>query len=167
MPFRASAPFLHEGYWCRIIDLTSYQCPFGLGLHFYFWDSLLMVFIALNVSMPFRAGASFLRQQKPRQKSCSISAYQCPFGLGLHFYITKIQSNEEIVISYQCPLGLVLHFYTSQEIRKRAISKSVSMPFRACSPFLHGIYELKNECTKKYQCPFGLKLHFYCTPSKT
>ena len=62
MPFRASAPFLHEGYWCRIIDLTSYQCPFGLGLHFYFWDSLLMVFIALNVSMPFRAGASFLRK---------------------------------------------------------------------------------------------------------
>ena len=35
MPFRAGAPFLLKVMYLGEANVIMYQCPFGLGLHFY------------------------------------------------------------------------------------------------------------------------------------
>ena len=150
--------------WFKPIKSTAkymYQCPFGLGLHFYVLTSEKLV--------------------------CTVS-YQCPFGLGLHFYFPQDLSIEVAVLKYQCPFGLGLHFYlehrnqmlqqnpVSMPFRARApflptsISNDivhtmvrVSMPFRARTPFLRVGSVEDGIHAYKYQCPFGLGLHFYTT----
>ena len=62
-----------------------------------------------EVSMPSRAGASFLLEVM--DGTVDINRYQCPFGLKLHFYAVKVELFEE----------------------EDAL---VSMPFRASASFL-------------------------------
>ena len=60
--------------------------------------------------MPFRAEAPFLLNTKI--KGIGLEArYQCPLGLGLHFYMAN-EFRIYHVTRYQCPLGLGLHFYS-------------------------------------------------------
>ena len=61
--------------------------------------------------MPFRADAPFLLAE---DKNCEVRknvAYQCPFGLMLHFYTAKTVKISVKGKTYQCPFGLRLHFY--------------------------------------------------------
>ena len=61
MPFRAKAPFLLDPTWEESVAASaSYQCPFGLKLHFYV-------------------------DAEDAEKIKYLS-YQCPFRLKLHFY---------------------------------------------------------------------------------
>ena len=61
MPFRADAPFLQENPFEENKAFDLYQCPFGLRLHFYLISISRQLDSLSKVSMPSRAGASFLR----------------------------------------------------------------------------------------------------------
>ena len=111
------------------------------------------------VSMPFRASASFL-QTSHRFYQCRKTGYQCPFGLKLHFYLLKIFPLLPLLFLYQCPFGLGLHFYRFFHYGSFK-NWSVSMPFRASTPFLHVSAISPDKYPLRYQCPLGLKLHFY------
>ena len=69
MPSRAEAPFLqtsHRFYQCR---KTGYQCPFGLGLHFYFRKQFILwgtvILICINALSGW-GSISTVPLQKPR-----------------------------------------------------------------------------------------------------
>ena len=128
MPFRARAPFLPWMIFMTSISLQmcinalsgqgsistfgaveksivavyiGYQCPLGLGLHFY----------------------------DLKQYSAGILAneYQCPFGLGLHFYPkTKWKRMSFFATQYQCPFGLGLHFYFHSTLKLTASGVSIN-----------------------------------------
>ena len=69
------------------MEALVYQCPFGLRLHFYMTEKNKENSKKLSVSMPFRAGASFLLDFN-NETSEFVVTYQCPLGLVLHFYDT-------------------------------------------------------------------------------
>ena len=66
-----------------------------------------------EVSMPSRAGASFLLEVM--DGTVDINRYQCPFGLVLHFYKIVKALDDNFVFVYQCPFGLKLHFYMEMQ----------------------------------------------------
>ena len=99
----------------RILKNTTrlkklYQCPFGLGLHFYAILNDRPDCYPYNVSMPFRAKAPFLLVRRELTME-NYKEYQCPFGLMLHFYDNFIADACKANDLYQCPFGLGLHFY--------------------------------------------------------
>ena len=93
--------------------IEGYQCPFGLELHFYCKENRQGKRKRRTlVSMPFRAGTPFLRLKNEYPYDEDMERYQCPLGLGLHFY--KYHYLVSLIMTirlYQCPLGLGLHFY--------------------------------------------------------
>ena len=101
-----------------------------------------------SVSMPFRAGASFLQLEgNPFEEANTM--YQCPLGLVLHFYIAFIIILVVIAAAmYQCPFRLVLHFYNASEESHFVAEKNVSMPFRASASFLR-IFRIRTNLRKR------------------
>ena len=139
-----------------------YQCPFGLRLHFYVFNENTVKISCLAVSMPFRADAPFLLYISQYGSVNYTSRINALSGWGS----ISTTWEESVAASaskeaYQCPFGLRLHFYSKINIRPER-GQQVSMPSRAKAPFLPikarlillGIILL-------YQCPLGLKLHFY------
>ena len=139
--------------------------PFQAGASFLRVIRRKFMGIPTVVSMPFRASASFL-QTSHRFYQCRKTGYQCPFGLKLHFYLLKIFPLLPLLFLYQCPFGLGLHFYRFFHYGSFK-NWSVSMPFRASTPFLHVSAISPDKYPLRYQCPLGLKLHFYIKPAET
>ena len=115
MPFRAGTPFLR---WVSLqttgIQKNTYQCPFGLELHFY-W----------NVC----------------SGNCINSGwYQCPFGLELHFYQGEATLVYAVVQSINALSGWNSISTTSKWLLENKMER-VSMPFRAGTPFLRYPFE--------------------------
>ena len=93
----------------RLLGLMLYQCPLELVLHFYLKEEWIAWERWKRVSMPSRAGASFLRNIKMSRETWKYvsmpSRADAPF-LPINNCIER-RKNEK----YQCPLGLGLHFY--------------------------------------------------------
>ena len=119
----------------KLCCLLLFECPLGLGLHFYCLKQSLQLDwkIRINALSGWGSISTWRIIFRGTRKGFR---YQCPFWLKLHFYTCSNFSKKFSENLYQCPFGLKLHFYEQkyQELVRRA---------------------------KEYQCPFGLKLHFY------
>ena len=85
--------------------------------------------------------------------------YQCPLGLGLHFYVKHDYTGADDIELYQCPFGLVLHFY-EKKIWDVSVLWCVSMPFRAKAPFLQEAKQAYIEEKTTVSMPFRAKAPF-------
>ena len=116
-------------------EMEMCQCPHGLIPHFYIIVGALCEYAGNIVSMPSRAGTSFLRGS-PKYLKLTILVCQYPLGLVPHFYHFDVWMSEYANNPYQCPHGLVPHFYVGW-LADLVCWKDVSMPSRASTSFLH------------------------------
>ena len=65
--------------------MQEYQCPLGLGLHFYLGYRFEMNRVALSINA--LSGWGSISTPGWHVALLGEVLYQCPFGLVLHFYI--------------------------------------------------------------------------------
>ncbi len=133
MPYRATIPFLLNG-WSAVNPFDQVcQCPIGRLSHFYLligWDMIKR----RGVSMPYRAAIPFL---PPRWVPVTLE-YSCVNALSGGYPIsTHCGANRGIVLV------------------------NVSMPYRAAIPFLPSNELAPRRLYQRCQCPIGRLSHFY------
>ena len=136
MPYRASTSFLQARCDLYVIKFLLCQCPLGLLPHFY---------ITITHSMA-------------RIQTCVNALSGC-------YLISTVETAVEVtiplIIVCQCPLGLLPHFYFEDGCKIEVAITAVSMPSRAVTSFLRGLWRLRNPLNVLCQCPLGLLPHFY------
>ena len=141
MPSRADAPFLQGfGKAESVIVAMLYQCPFGLGLHFYKKKESMEESATRSINA--LSGWGFISTRRLRLMYDAIVIVSMPFRAKAPFLLDPTwEESVAASASYQCPFGLKLHFYRNKWLRMDS-SNYVSMPFRAVAPFLPHVSQL-------------------------